>query len=183
MNDPFVLISELVGKLAELQAAGKLRFLLIGGYGLEGHAIQRDTRDVDFLIASESVPLVEQALFGLGYQRMDLTNLCGNYAHPFQDAIPVDLLLVNASTMDKLWADRTPHVFLGRELAVPSIPSYVALKLHAIKWNPRRFGKDASDIVRLVQENPDSLNQDELRSLCDRFGPAGVFEKLQILLS
>ena len=85
--------------------------------------------------------------------------------------------------MDKLWADRTEHQLLGQTLFTPSIPSYIALKLHAIKWNSKRFGKDASDIVRLMQENPDAVSMEALADLCVRFGPPGVFEKLQILLS
>ena len=183
MNDPFAIINELLRKLAELQSQGMLRFLLIGGYGLEAHAIQRDTRDIDFLIATESTPLVETILFGLGYEREDLTSLCGNYKHPFKDVIPVDLLLVTPATLDKLWNDRTPYVLAGQQVYTPSVPSYIALKLHAIKWNAKRFGKDANDIVRLMQENPQALDLDELRDLCERFGPPGVFAKLEILLS
>src|SRR6476620_4276529 len=113
MTDPFAIVVDLVRKLVELQEKGLLRFLLIGGYGLEAHAIQRDTRDIDFLIATESVPLVERVLFDMAYERVDLTKLCGNYKHPFNDVIPVDLLLVDTSTMDKLWSDRKSHVFAG----------------------------------------------------------------------
>jgi hypothetical protein len=183
VHDPFVIITELVRKLAELESRGELRFLLIGGYGLEAHSIQRDTRDIDFLVTTESVSVVERVLFDLGYLRDDLTELCGRYTHPFKDVIPVDLLLVSTATMDKLWSDRKPHVFAGHALNTPSVSGYIALKLHAIKWNAKRFGKDASDIVRLMQENPAAVTMDGLRDLCARFGPAGVFEKLQILLS
>lgn len=183
MTDPSAIIGELVRKLVELQACSTLRFLLIGGYGLEAHSIVRDTRDIDFLIATESVPLVERVLFDLAYEREDLSELCGNYRHPFKGVIPVDLLLVNQSTMEKLWSDRAVHEFMGHQLFAPSIPSYIALKLHAIKWNAKRLGKDASDIVRLMQENPGVVTMEELQDICDRFGPPGVFDKLQILLS
>jgi predicted nucleotidyltransferase len=183
MTDPFAITKELVRKLADLQSEGSLRFLLIGGYGLEAHSIVRDTRDIDFLVATESLPLVERVLFDLAYEREDLTDLCGNYKHPFKNVIPVDLLLVNTSTMDKLWNDRKAYALAGQTVYAPSVPSYIALKLHAIKSNPKRFGKDASDIVRLVQENFEALRMDELRTLCDRFGPPGVFQKFEILLS
>jgi hypothetical protein len=183
MQDPFAIINELVRKLVEAQMAGSLRFLLIGGYGLEAHAIQRDTRDIDFLIATESVPLIERVLFDLGYQRTELSNLCGRYTHPFKDVIPVDLLLVNTATMDKLWNDRIPHIFAEHHLFAPSISSYIALKLHAIKWNERRFAKDANDIVRLLQAADPAVTTEDLQKLCARYGPPGVFEKIQILLS
>lgn len=183
MDDAFAITHDLVRRLAEAQVGGGFRFLLIGGYGLEAHSIVRDTQDIDFLVATASVPLVERLLADSGYVRQNLSHLCGRYAHPAPEAIPVDLLLVNESTMDKLWDDKVPHRFAGQSVFAPSVSSYIALKLHAIKWNPTRFGKDAGDIVRLMQESSSPLTLDVLRDLCDRFGPPDAFEKLRILLS
>lgn len=183
MNDPFTIISELVRKLAEEQNNRRLQFLLIGGYGLEAHRVQRDTRDIDFAVVSESVPEVEKILFGLGYERTSLNNLCGRYDHPSGPVIPVDLLLVNQDTMAKLLQDSVPHEFLGLEIRAPSVPSFIALKLHAIKWNAKRFGKDASDIVRLIEQNPEAVSMEQLKELCDKFASPGVFEKFQTLLA
>lgn len=174
---------ELVRLLVHEQAEGRFRFLLIGGYGLQAHKIQRDTLDIDFLIASSSVPAVEHILLGLGYLRDDLNNLCGRYRHPFRGVIPVDLLLVNDATLEKLWADSHPFDFLEFPLRTPSVAGYIALKLHAIKWNSKRFGKDASDIVSLMALNPEAVTLEDLKELCEKFGPAGVFEKLNLLLS
>ncbi len=53
MNDPFTVISELIRKLKEEQAVSGFSFLLIGGYGLEAHAVQRDTRDIDFAVLAD----------------------------------------------------------------------------------------------------------------------------------
>ena len=182
MTDPFAIISELVRMLSEEQQAGGFQFLLIGGYGLEAHAVQRDTRDIDFAIVTETVPRVERILFDLSFMRTDLNNLCGRYAHADAGVIPVDLLLVNEGTMKKLMHDSIAHEFLGYAVRAPSIASFIALKLHAIKWNNKRFGKDASDIVRLMETNPGAISMDRLQELCNQFGPSGVFEKLRILL-
>jgi len=182
MTDPFAVVSELVRKLGEEQQASGFQFLLIGGYGLEAHAVQRDTRDIDFAVVTESVPRIERILLDLGFTRMDLNNLCGRYAHPSSGVIPVDLLLVNQSTMEKLLRDSVAHQFLGHTVRAPSIASFIALKLHAIKWNQKRFGKDGSDIVRLMEQNPEAIPMDRLRELCDQYGTAGIFEKLRLLL-
>lgn len=183
MADPFAIVSDLVRRFSEGQRAGQFQFLLIGGYGLEAHGVQRDTRDIDFVVVTESVPKVEEVLLDLSFVRIDLNPLCGRYSHPVSGVVPVDLLLVNQNTMDKLLQDSVPHDFLGHPIRTPSLASFIALKLHAIKWNPRRFGKDASDIVRLLEQNPDMVSVDRLRELCDQFGPSGIFAKLQILLA
>jgi hypothetical protein len=182
MGDPFAIVSELVRRLGEEQKAGGFQFLLIGGYGLEAHGVQRDTRDIDFAVVTESVPQAERVLSDLGFVRTDLSHLCGRYFHPEPGVIPVDLLLVNQSTMNKLQQDSVTHQFLGHSIPAPSVASFIALKLHAIKWNPKRMGKDGSDIVRLMEQNPSVISMDRLRELCDQFGAPGVFAKLQILL-
>jgi hypothetical protein len=182
MTDPFAIVSELVRRLGEEQKAGGFQFLLIGGYGLEAHGVQRDTLDIDFAVVTESVPQAERVLSGLGFVRARLNHLCARYAHPEAGVIPVDLLLVNQSTMDKLLQDSVAHQLFGQSLTAPSVASFIALKLHAIKWNPKRMGKDGSDIVRLMEQNPGVISMDHLRELCDRYGSPGVFAKLQILL-
>jgi predicted nucleotidyltransferase len=182
MNDPFTIISELVRKLVELQATGALRFLLIGGYGLEGHSVVRDTRDIDFLIATEALPDVEKILFDLAFQRDSLTKLCGNYVHVLDKVIPVDVMLVDRPTMDKLWSDKTPYNFFGNEVFVPSVKSYIALKLHALKWNPKRIAKDGPDIVNLMAARPDEMSMEELAQMCERFGTAETFELLKAMI-
>ena len=54
----------------------------------------------------------------------------------------------------------------------------VALKLHAMHNNPRREVRDLPDIIALLQANPDAVGETELRDLCYRYGPEGIWERI-----
>ena len=57
----------------------------------------------------------------------------------------------------------------------PSMPIFIALKLHAIKSNPDRKEKDGRDIAELLERNPDQLNAGELESLFAKYGCGAYF--------
>jgi hypothetical protein len=177
-------MKNLIAMLAAAEAAGRFQFLLIGGYGLGAHKLQRDTRDVDFLIASDDLAKVEDIVLALGYVRLPgSSSAFRQYSHPDQATVPVDLMLVNSGTFGKLAADSIPMEFLGASLRAPSVASFIALKLHALRWNPRREAKDMADISMLLRLNPGTVGGERLKELCDRYAPPGYFERLKPLVS
>jgi hypothetical protein len=56
------------------------------------------------------------------------------------------------------------------------------LRLHAIRSNPQREPRDFADIVESVRANPARLGHAELRDLCAKYGPEGVWAKLEAVL-
>jgi hypothetical protein len=92
--------------------------------------------------------------------------------------LDVDVLLVSQETYEKLLRD-------SRELRlerccwrVPSLPHLIAMKLHAMKYNPDRRGHDLPDIVSLLRQNPGVVARDTMAELCRQFGTAEVFPDL-----
>ncbi|WP_038166542.1 nucleotidyl transferase AbiEii/AbiGii toxin family protein [Verrucomicrobium sp. BvORR106] len=172
-----------IQSLASAQDEGKLRFHLIGGYGLDAHHYHRDTRDLDILIASDEAEVVHEIVSLLGYVQHDKTPAFLRYWHP-TDAkfLPIDVMLVNSSTFAKLSSDSITHSFQGVEVTCPSVASFIALKLHALKNNPGRTRKDLNDIAALVEKNPGSVTLQEVKALCDRYAPPHIFDKLKVLL-
>ena len=47
----------------------------------------------------------------------------------------------------------------------------MALKLHAIRQDPRRELQDLADIQALLRLNPEAINAEELLQLIERHGP------------
>ena len=177
-------MKDLITRLASAEAAKQFQFLLIGGSGLGAHKLQRDTRDIDFLIASDDFAKVEEIILALGYERLPgSSSAFRQYNHPDQAEVPVDLMLVNTSTFGKLASDSVPAEFLGVSLRAPSVASFIALKLHALRWNPKREVKDMADISMLLRLNPGVVSSGRLKELCDRYAPPGYFEKLAPLVS
>jgi hypothetical protein len=62
---------------------------------------------------------------------------------------------------------------------VPGLAQLIALKLHAIRNEPRREGRDLPDITELLRLNPGRITTGELGELCDKFGPTGIGSRLQ----
>lgn len=177
------MLRELVQKLAEAQQRGEIRFHLIGGYGLDAHGYSRHTQDLDILIASDHADAIHAALENIGFIRHDKTPSFLRYWHPTENSFPpIDVMVVNPPTFARLSSDSVDYLFQGIKVTCPSVASFIALKLHALKNNPFRTQKDLSDIASLMEKNPENVTMEQLKALCDRYASPQVFEKLRILL-
>ncbi len=52
--------------LTRAERRGEMRFFLIGGRSLEAHGLVRFTKDVDFLVATNDIPVISQILLHAG---------------------------------------------------------------------------------------------------------------------
>ncbi|MFO1483060.1 MAG: hypothetical protein U1F71_06805 [Verrucomicrobiaceae bacterium] len=169
--------------LFRAQRRGELKFMLIGGRSLEAHGYVRNTKDVDFLIATHDIPVMERLLGSIGYRKEVETTIFSRWKHGSMEAEDVDLMFVGESTFDLLDKDCVTMKIGSAVLRVPSVAGIAALKLHAMKNNPERFTKDSSDILTLMRLNPAALGHDEFRQLCEKFGNAEIWAKLELLLA
>lgn len=169
--------------LFRAQRRGELKFMLIGGRSLEAHGYVRNTKDVDFLIATHDIPVMERLLTSIGYRKEAETEIFSRWKHSSMEAEDVDLMFVGAATFDSLNQDCVTMQIGSAVLRVPSVAGIAALKLHAIKNNPERLAKDSTDIISLMRLNPAALDYDGLRTLCGKFGNAEIWAKLELLLS
>lgn len=155
------------------EQAGLFRLFLIGGRALEAHGVIRFTKDVDFLVASHDVPAVGAVLAKTGYVKTDENAIFSRWKHPSLTSDDVDVMYVNQTTFEKLM-EHSKILWLGHAgLRVPSVPSLIALKLHAIKSNPERKEKDGRDIAELLGKNPGAMDAAELESLFAKYGCSG----------
>lgn len=164
---------------AELK--GEIRVLLIGARALEAHGYVRNTKDLDFLIATSDVPVMDRLLGAAGYHKEAATDIFSRWRHRSLQAEDVDVMFVSALTFEALSEDAIIMKMGTAELRVPSASSIVALKLHAMKNNPDRFGKDAPDVLELMKRQPTNLNPAAVKQLCSRFGTPELWSKLEHL--
>lgn len=160
-----------------------LRFFLIGGRALEAHGVVRFTRDVDFLIAAGDLPAVSSVLTTAGYRKTDQNSVFSRWRHPSLIVDEVDVMVVNRLTFDRLMDGSVIHQLGMAGLRVPSVPSLIALKLHALKSNPDRLEKDGSDIAELLRRNPGVLDQAALESLFAKYGCSQYYSRFSRLVS
>jgi len=144
---------------------GELRFLLIGGRSLEAHGLVRFTKDVDFLVATQDIPVISGLLMKSGYQMTAETAIFSRWKHPSMMADDVDVMYVKPETFEKLLEGSKLFEIGDVTLRVPSVPSLSALKLHAMRSNAERLEKDGRDIAELLKLNPGILDKDSLEKL------------------
>jgi predicted nucleotidyltransferase len=157
---------------------GDLRLLLIGGRSLEAHGIVRATKDIDFLIAVSDIQAMSQHLTKIGYTKAAETSIFSRWTHASVSEEDIDVMYVNDTTFTNLFSDSVPFQIGSATLHVPTVPRLIALKLHAIKNNPERTLKDTSDIQNLLQHHSTALSLEGLRTLCEKYGPPGIFAQL-----
>ena len=102
-----------------------------------------------------------------------------SFWHGRREQPPVDVMLVDEMTFAKLLARSVAYEFGEVTLRVPALLHLIALKLHAMKNAPERAHKDFADIIELLECNQRAVSARELEEVCERFGPPGIFEKLE----
>ena len=90
----------------------------------------------------------------------------------------LDLIYVDPATFDKLNRDAVTISYDELSIRVPSITGMIALKLHAMRNQPDRTIRDTQDIQAMLHLHPQAVALDDLRALCERYGPLGIFDKI-----
>ncbi|MBK8093559.1 MAG: nucleotidyl transferase AbiEii/AbiGii toxin family protein [Verrucomicrobiaceae bacterium] len=169
--------------LMRAERRGELRLLLIGGRSLEAHGLVRFTKDVDFLVATQDIPVMSDLLTRIGYSKFAETAVFSRWKHSSMMADDVDVMYVSPETFEKLLMDSKIFEIGTVSLRVPSIPSLIALKLHAMKSNGERLEKDGRDVAELLRLNPGVLDKTDLEALFTKYGCQQLFPKFSHLVS
>jgi predicted nucleotidyltransferase len=156
--------------------------LLIGGYALAAYDVVRQTVDVDFLIADNQEHDLHDLLLHAGYVERQRTDAFARYSHAEPVLMDVDVMLVDRDTFSKMHAKSVRQRVGGVEMQVPCLAHLIALKLHALKNNPKRELKDLGDIAALLTENAGAVPRAEMQAICQQYGPEGVFTKVEVYL-
>lgn len=169
--------------LMRAERRGEMRFLLIGGRSLEAHGLVRFTKDVDFLVATQDIPVISRLLINIGYQMTAETSVFSRWKHPSMMADDVDVMYVNPATFEKLLVGSKTFQIGHVTLRVPSVPSLIALKLHAMHSNEERLDKDGRDIAELLRLNPGVIDKKGLEALFTKYNCQQLFPQFSHLVS
>lgn len=153
--------------------------VLIGGQALSAHGYQRMTLDVDFLITESDFNSLRDPLCEAGYREVVRTNVAAKFSSDSEDLIDIDFMFVDPQTFKKIKEEGKEESYEGRTFRVPKLEHLIALKLHAIKQQPKvRELKDLSDIVELIRRNPVDVTAGPFKSLCLEFGTPELYRKI-----
>jgi uncharacterized protein (UPF0276 family) len=89
-------------------------------------------------------------------------------------------MLVNKGTITKALQDATTTSVFGPPLAVASVGSLIAMKLHALKYvDAVRALKDKADLFALLDLAGIAVNSEGFRQLCAQYGTLEIYERLR----
>lgn len=153
------------------------RLLLIGGNAMIAYGSDRLTQDCDCAVVTEDERLVAAMLQPLGYLFKERFSTFARYVHLGGSRPVVDVMLLPRETFTKLSAESQQIELDGVPMRAPKPLHLVALKLHALKQNPKRVGKDWADICHLLRTT--AWAPGELKLLVERYASAETVTMLR----
>lgn len=153
--------------------------VLIGGQALGAHGYPRLTLDVDFLITEDDFNPLPALLCEAGYREVVRTDVAAKFSSDSEDLIDIDFMFVDPKTFEKIKEEGKEASYEGRLFRIPKLEHLIALKLHAIKQQPKvRELKDLSDIVELIRRNHVDVASEAFKSTCLNFGTPELYQKI-----
>jgi hypothetical protein len=153
--------------------------VLIGGFAVNHYKVTRQTADADFLITKEDFERVLVLLEKEGLRKDYSQEVFARLAADKQYLLDVDFMFVDKDTLEKIIKDGEKTSISGKDFIVPSLYHLIALKLHAIKYNPKiREYKDLADIVELIRANKLAVGDAEFKQLCFKYGTPELYDKI-----
>ena len=153
---------------------------VIGGHALHAYGSTRHTNDLDVLtIAEARAPLVA-FLEGRGYETLHVSDGFSNHLHRDPAMGRVDVVYVDATTSERIFASARPATLAGVEVLVPRPEHLAAMKIHAMKNDPTRRFRELADIQILA--GLPGVDLDEIRSYFERAGLQEDWDELRAAL-
>lgn len=152
--------------------------MIIGGMAVIAHGYPRDTFDLDYLVRRSDREAWKIALAAHEYRlAYEHDNFAQFTAEPGET--DVDLMFVNDSTFDVMFAASAVQDTGASQARFPSLEHLIALKLHVLKQGLRhRMLKDMDDVINLLLANRVDLRQENWRKLFEKYGNRELYEKI-----
>lgn len=160
------------------QAAG-VKAILVGGHAVNHYGYGRLTMDVDLMIAAHRQQEAAHALAGLGFGEVCRSAIFLRMQHSDRDAAPVDLLLIDEPTFEKVESSGVLARIEDRDFIVPSVDVLICMKLHSLRFGRRRLIKDGGDIVELLLRT--GRTPDDIAALGKQYGSPEVMREIRFL--
>ncbi len=151
-------------------ASSGARYLVIGGHAVTLHGHPRNTFDLDLLAPETCLPDLRGALERLGYREFFSTDAFLQLQPPSR-LPPVDLMIVDGETFDRLAQTSETGELDGKTVKVPDALRLIALKLHAAR-DARRTSREVDwlDVARILQANRIPSADRAFQEILQRYG-------------
>jgi len=171
----FVRVLELIAGYLE---KNEYRYGVIGGVGLAALGMPRTTFDLDFVVESRAQEDIVRFLVARGYETMHRSSGYSNHKHPDAEFGAVDFVYVRGETVRLLFESvRLVAGPSGYRMPVPHPEHLIAMKVLAMKNDPKRVFREMED-VRFLMEN-EEVDRDNVRQYFEKHGLLKRFHELE----
>jgi len=154
-----------------------IEWALVGGVGVAAYGLARTTLDLDLVAPCSAQNALVEFLEGLGYETLHRSRGYSNHLHPEPRLGRVDLVYVEGSTAERLFAAARALPGPGGALVPVAAPEHlIAMKVQAIVNDPERAGSDLDDI-RFLLGLP-GIEREQVRDYLERHGLLDRFAAL-----
>jgi hypothetical protein len=166
--------------LADFSARASVPFIVIGGHAVIAHGYPRLTADIDIAIPEDDLPKWARWLAEHGYQPRPRTTAFQQFSAPPGTDWPIDLMLLDRPTFDKLWSGSSPADFGSAALPIPDPQHLIAMKLHALRHGPRkRKYKDLTDVIEIMRRRAIQPDDARFRASIQRYATPEIESEIR----
>ena len=156
-------------------------YAMIGGFALGVLGIQRATMDLDFLVARDALPLVDEIMQRRGYR---LHYRSENVSQFVSDAAPlgqVDFLHAFREISTGMLTRATELPAFAASLRVRTLrpEDIIGLKVQALSNDPRRERQDLADIEVLTERYASEIDWERVRGYFALFGKLELYDEIR----
>lgn len=151
---------------------------LIGGLALHAYGISRATFDLDLVTVREAQDSLVRFLETEGYETLYRSEGFSNHLGRGPEGDRLDFVYVDPETSRKLFPACQPRLELGSRTALVPRPEHlVAMKVQAMKNDPKRALQDMADVQELLRLP--GVDLEEARGYFMRAGLHEEFDAIQ----
>ena len=177
-------VVKIVEALAENAAAAKMEFLVIGGNAVNAYGYDRVTSDLDLLVRKADRRAWDTLILRLDFRPHQITMSFHMYNPKVSGQRPVDLMLVDDPTFEKMRARAVEWELDGAKVHIPALPHLIAMKLHALRSGAEhRRARDLSDVATLIQMHKLDLATPEYAEIVERYATPEIVAAIRVLLA
>jgi predicted nucleotidyltransferase len=171
-------LERVIRRLKDFLDGEGVPFALVGAHALQAYGITRATVDLDLLTEERVQDRLIALLESLGYETLHRSPGYSNHLHADPSWLRVDFVYVDERTSRALFARATRRATIGGcEVKVPGPEHLVAMKVQAVKNDPRRTFKDLSDVQELLRVA--EVDEAEVRAYFERAGLGARYEEIR----
>jgi len=164
--------------IASVFSEKEIPCVLVGGYALIAHKVQRMTFDVDIILTEKNFLKIENDIVNKGYKVFNKQKAFIQYRSTRKGFLDIDFLITDEDTIEILLKDSSVTTLSGETFIVPSPIHLIAMKLHSISNNKSRRSKDYLDILQLIRMNNIDPKNHEIEDLFETYDAEEIYKDL-----